>query len=265
MSEVDVKYLRDKNVPILLEKLAAEIVSKKPQDPELFLRERFSLGDEGFVKRGDTVKVYGVKLDPMTGFVLVAAAAVGAKVDLVEVDLSKPPQDFISASPFLRAPILDYKGATALESAAARFLCHNTPALPLAAQPRMVRESALEAVMSTVFSEATNAINEKIFLPKKAARPVDNVAIVSIVERTKNYAGQLERAYFRESEWLTGTSPGIADYAFGVAIFTFHSVIGVEIANSPKLAAFWSAFQALPYYGEALSAFNVAALAAQRL
>jgi hypothetical protein len=49
MTEVDVKYLREKNVPALLEKLAAEVVARKPADPEAFIREKYAVGDEHLI------------------------------------------------------------------------------------------------------------------------------------------------------------------------------------------------------------------------
>lgn len=266
MGDVDVKYLRDKNVPQLLERLAAEIVTKRPADPEAFLAERFALGSDGNVRRGEAVKVYGISLDPATTAVLLAAGYAGVAVEYAEADpLRTGSVDINVLNPFGRAPVLEYHGTTVLEAAAiVRFLCNGTNALPLRARFRVRIESAFEVVSANVLPLAVNAANVKYFEPRRKSRPADNTAVTAVVERFTESLVPLMSLYFKEGVWLVGTEASVADLCLGAAVFTIQHVVGVDAMRSDGLKKWWDALQREPYFQTSLRGFAAVAAQAQR-
>ena len=266
MAEIDIKYLREKNVPTLMEKIAADIVARKPADPEAFLREKYAMGDEGQPKRGDNARVFGVKLDPGTGTVLMACAYVGITPAMTEVDPSIATADFTTVSPLKRYPVLDHQGIVTVEvGAATRYIAHATGALPLAPRVRGGIESAFEVIQNSVNADATTAANERVFTPTRSARPVDHVAVSAAAERYKVNLAQLEAMYFKESEWVVGKEPSIADMSLASAIFTFQHVIGIDaVEGRPIIAKFWNAVQQQKFFSDSMKGFTAAAVAIQR-
>lgn len=269
MSEIDTKYLRDKNVAALLESIAAEIVIQKPSDPEAFLRERFAGESEELFKPNDAVSIFVKMLDPASVCALIACAyaKIPCQLQVTEVGEGLPiPSDFSAASPFGSTPALDHNGLGLVEvGSVLRYLCGRTPAFPSnATRLRAKIDAACDAVQNAVLSEAIVAVNERVFLPRKHQRPVDNMSVQASATKFRALLNQLQHShsnlFFEESQWLVGQVPTIADFVLAGAIFSMHHVAGYDcVTGFEKLQKWWAAIQLEPYYQEGVKSFVAAA------
>ena len=264
MSDIDVKYLRDKGIPLLLESIAAELVTRKPSNPEAFLKEKFALG-ENALKRGENVKIYAKTLDPFCAVVLLAAGYAGANVEFVEVDADRGmmPADFANVSPFLRVPIVEHAGVTISECGpACRYLCNGSPALPLASRERGKIEAAFELVHNVLLPQAAEAVREKVFSPQSNKRPVDQVSVTAAVDRFSQILASINDRCFKDGIWVVGKDMSVADMALAAAIFSVQNVVGMECLSDrvASVKVWHDTIQKEEFYRESLKAFSAAAL-----
>ena len=268
MADIDVKYLRDKGVPQLLEGLAADIATQKPADPEAFLRNRFSSAASGGLSPGEDVKVYAYQLDPASSVALVAAAYARVAVDYQEVDVAANKHlapEFARLNPFSQVPVLDHHGVVVSDlGAVVRYICGTTPALPVGGRDRAKVDAAFEAVRQHVLPSATAASQEAVLLPRRNHRPIDQMALQAHVEAVRESLRVLAGAFFKDSLWVTGKDFSIADLALAGVAFTMQSVVGVECFGEGALKVWFDAVQRERCYTEGLKAYAAAALSAQR-
>ena len=263
MAEIDVKYLREKNIPLLLETLAAELVVKKPADPEGYIRDRFDSGEERF-KPNDEVRLYGTTLEPNSTAAMLAAAFAKVKILLVEVSPDGPgPTDFAAVSPFGRVPVIDHNGVAVLECRSiVDYLCSHTSAVPLNQRERAKVMSAAEVIQLNVLNEAAAAVNEKVFLPKRNNRPVDASAVQAAATKFRAALASFQsgQGYFLESQWVIGKTPTVADIILAAAVFSLHHVVGFDcVAGLEKIGKWWGAVQQEAFYIQATGPVQQAA------
>lgn len=266
MSEIDVKYLREKGIAQLLESIAADLAIQKPANPEQYLRERFALSTADTAARTgacETVKVHANSLDPNCSLALLAAGYARLAVDYEEVDLDANKhltKAFTELNAFQKVPVLEHNGLVVSDSGAiVRYLCHGKPALPLAARERARIDSAFEAVRLQVLPEVTTAVVEAVFAPRRSRRPVDQAAVGASVQRVKDLVGTLNSTYFRESQWMVGKDITIADIALAAAAFTMLNVVGQNVCTDAGSKTWFDAMQRETFYNEALKGYAAAA------
>lgn len=264
MADIDVKYLREKGVPVLLESLAAEIVAKKPANPELFLKEKFSLGDDGVIRKSEPVRVYGTALDVYTTIALLAAGYSRTPVEYIEVDGVTPNPTFAQLSPFSRVPVLDNAGTVIVEAGPiTRALCSRTAALPLAARENCRIDTAFETIMTNVVTDVARVLHERLFSPRQNNRPVDALNVAAAIEVTNARLQQVNShpSFFRDSHWVVGTELSIADIALAAAIFALQHTAGVNsVSGLERLQRWWTVMQQQEFFVESLRGFSAAAL-----
>lgn len=267
MTEIDVKYLRDKGIAQLLESIAADLALQKPTDPELYLRERFALADASTqgVAPGDDLIVHSSNLDTSSAMVLIAAAYVRASVEYSEVDVETNKHlsvNYLAVSPFGKVPAIEHKGMVVTDGGAiVRYVCHGRPALPLASRDRARIDSAFEAVRTSLLPEVNAAAAEAVFAPRRNRRPVDRVALSAAVQRVRDVIATINETYFKDSVWVVSRSLTIADIALAACAFTMANVVGQDVCTDGPIKAWFDAVQREPCYSEALKGF--AATAAQ--
>ena len=268
MADIDVKYLRDKGVPQLLEGIAADIASQKPADPEAFLRARFAGGSAGGVSAGEEVKLYANQLDPGCAMALVAAAYARVAVVYSEVDVSKNQHitpEFGRLSPFHQVPVLDHNGVVLADAGAVtRYLCSGTPATPQGARERAKVDAAFEAIRTHVLPAATAAAQETVLLPARNHRPIDQHALQAHVESTRSALRTVATAYFKDSTWVVGKDFSLADIALAAVAFTMKNTVGVDCFGEGSLKLWFDAVQREPSYAQGLKDYMAAAAAAAR-
>jgi glutathione S-transferase len=194
-----------------------------------------------------------------------SCAYVGLAVSFTEVDDTLNPPEYLAVSPFKRSPVVEHQGCVAVDSASARYVLHSTPALPVTLRNRSVVESAVETILATLTVEATTAVSGRVFIPRRANRPVDHVAVSAAVERFKAYLPTMEQNFFQESAWVVGKEVTLADLTLASAIFVIQNVIGVPVALADtKLGAFWAVAQKQPFFTDSMRSFTVTALKVQK-
>jgi glutathione S-transferase len=263
MSEIDVKYLREKNIAQLLEAIASELVVKKPVDPETYIRDRFDAAEDRF-KANDEVRLYGTTLDPNTTVSLLAGAFAKLRMLLVEVPVDGPaPTDFTAVSPFGRVPVVDHNGTVVLECrSVVEYLCAHTSAVPVNAKDKAKVLSALEVIQLNVLTEAITAVNEKVFLPKRNNRPVDAAAVQSAATKFRSALATFQsgHGYFLESHWVFGNSVTVADLVLAGAVFSLHYVAGFDcVTGLDKISKWWAAMQEEAFFAQATGPIQQAA------
>lgn len=270
MSEIDTKYLKEKNVAALLETLAAEIVIQRPNDPEAFLRDRFSDGKEDTFKPSDAITLYVTMLSPVSAVALLALS--NAKhnnqitgYDVSEINDGTPiPSDFHSTSPFQRLPALNHNGVGVVEAGAiTKYVCSRTSAFPVTpARQRARVDSLFETIQHLVLSEATAAVEERVFAPRKHQRPADNISVQASATRFRAALSQLQSAahLFEDSVWVVGSAVSIADIILAAAVFSMHHVAGFDcVSGLEKLSKWWTAVQQEVFFVEGIRPLQAAA------
>lgn len=270
MSEIDTKYLREKNVAALLETLAAEIVVQKPNDPEMFLRDRFSDGKEETFKPSDDLTLYVTMLCPVSAVALLAmsyakqSGQIAAFQTCEIVEGTPIPSDYHSTSPFQRLPALNHNGVGVVEAGAiTKYLCSRTSAFP--ATPARLRarvDSLFETIQLFVLIEAISAVEERVFAPRKHQRPADNISVQASATRFRAALSQLQSAahLFEDSAWVIGSTITIADIALAAAVYTMHHVAGFDcVSGLEKLSKWWAAMQQEAFFIEGIRPLQAAA------
>lgn len=276
MTEIDVKYARDKNLPAFIESIAAELVVRKPADPEQYLREKFAeAADEQFKASDPPLTLYVQTLCPLSAVALIAAHYTKrcfptCALQTVEVAASEAragsgpplPSEFTALSPFTRVPALDHNGLGIAEvGAVVRYLCARTPAFPSASSSLRARakvEALFDAIQNLILVEAVTAVAEKVFLPRRSQRPVDNISVQAAATRFRSALSTLQSSsgWMTESHWLIGTQPSIADFALAGAVYCMHHVAGYDcVTGFEKIGKWWQAVQQEPYVIQSMASF----------
>jgi glutathione S-transferase len=271
MADVDVKYLREKNIAQLLESIAADLAIQKPANPEQYLRERFAFsasdGVNQGVLQGDPVTVYASSLDPCCAMVLLAAGYARAAVDYSEVDIDTNKHltaAFTAINPFQKVPVLDHKGLVVSDSGAiVRYLCHGKPALPLAPRDRARIDTAFEAVRCNLLAEVTTAAVEAVFAPRRSRRPVDQAALGACVLRVREAMSTITNTYFKDSVWLVGRSVTVADMALAAGAFTMANLVGQDVCTEGPAKIWFEHMQKEAFYNDSLKGYAAAAAQAR--
>lgn len=270
MSELDTKYLKEKNVAALLETLAAEIVIQRPSDPEAFLRDRFSDGKEDTFKPTDAMTLYVTMLSPLSAVALLALSyakhnnQIGSYEVVDIVDGAPIPSDFHTTSPFQRLPALNHNGVGVAEAGAVtKYVCSRTSAFPVTpARQRARIDSLFETIQQLVLTEAVSAVEERVFAPRKHQRPADNISVQGSATRFRAALAQLQAAthLFEDSAWVVGTSVTIADIVLAAAVFSMHHVAGFDcVSGLEKVSKWWAAVQQEVFYVEGIRPLQAAA------
>lgn len=265
---MDTKYLREKNVAAILETIAAEIVVQKPNDPEAFLRDRFSEAKEDVFRAEDNVVLFTSQLCPASEVALIVLSfvktTIPCNVNIVELpDAGGPyPTEFTAASPFGRVPALSHNGLGVVEvGPVVRYLCGRSSACNGSggaagtARQRGKVDAAFETIMQNVFVESVTAVNERVFAPKKHQRPADSISVQAAATKFRSALSQLQNApaFFSESQWVVGSSPTIADFALAAAVFSMHNVAGFDcVTGLEKIGKWWAAAQQETWFAEGL-------------
>jgi glutathione S-transferase len=271
MAEVDVRYLRDKNVAHLLESIAADLAIQKPDNPEMYLRERFALSSsdpsQKGVGQGETVTIHANSLDPCCAMVLLAAGYARVAVEYSEVDIDTNKHltsAFTELNPFQKVPVLEHQGLVVSDSGAiVRYLCHDRPALPRAPRDRARIDAAFEAIRNQLLPEVTASAVEAVFAPRRSRRPVDQAALAATVQRVREVVSTISAAFFRDSVWVIGRSLSLADIALAAAAFTMAGVVGEDVFTDGPAKVWFDAIQREPFYNESLKGFAAAAAQAR--
>lgn len=268
MADIDVKYLRDKNIAQLLESIAADLATQKPSDPEQYLRDRFAVADAGGITQGEAVKIHASQLDPCCALVLIAAAYARASVDYAEVDIEANKHlstEFTAINPFQKVPVMEHKGLVVNDSGAiVRYLCNGKPALPLAARERAKIDAAFESIRASSLADATTAATEAVFAPRRSRRPADPVAVGTAVQAVKDSLRVVAERFFKESEWMLGRSITVADLALAAVAFTMAQTVGQDCFTDGPLKVWYDAMQKEAFFVESMRGFSAAAAQVRR-
>lgn len=244
MGDAEVEYLKDKNIPMLLETLAAELVVHKPGDPEAYLRERFAAGGESSESNErDPIAIYGTMLCPRTAIARMASVYSKATTTFKEIPDVKT---IAHVAPFGRLPALEHSGLVVAEvGPVVKYLCQQSIVYPVTTRNRFKVESAFDTVVCNVLPEAVAAVDEKVFLPQKNNRPVDTAAVQASASRFRSALIQLQTGqFFVESEWVAGKTCSIADLALAACVFSLHTVAGFDcLSGLAKIEKWWAAIQ----------------------
>lgn len=264
MTEIDAKYLRDKRIADLLETIAADIVVKRPANPELYLKERFSVQAEEVFKPSEPAVLYTRTLDPLCSVALMAAAFSRVPLQHIEVGGNAViPKDFNTISPFGRVPAVDHCGMAVLECGpVVRYLCSQTTALPSALRERVKVDTAFCVIENNLLSEAAAAVNERVFAPKNSGRAVDVVALQSIATRFRASLSYLQStpSLFSDSQWIVGKQATVADFALAAAVFAMMNVAGYDcLTGLEKITTWWEMVKAEKFFVEGMRDFIVEA------
>ena len=248
MTDIDVAYLREKNVAQLLESLAADIVTQKPSDPEAFLRSRFSTGEVGAIARGEECRLHCFTLDPSCALALIATSYARINLDYTEVDFDTQAQltpQFSRVNAFQRVPVLEHQGVVLLEPGSiCRYLCHTTAAYPSSTRDRAKTDAAFEAIRCYLLPDVTAAVYEKVLNPRRLRRPCDPLGVAQAVDKVKATLAAIGRQFFRESAWVVGREFSIADMALAACAFSMTQVVGeLLVFNEGTLQTWWAAAQ----------------------
>lgn len=277
-ADLDVAYLKEKKIPLLLESLAAEFIVHKPHDPETFLRNRFFVGSEGSI---DTTGEAGIittsTLCPYSALVKMAASRCSARMDVRDTD---PTAAAVSGnannnksviSPFGKLPYVEHNGMVLLEvGPIARYLCHGTPFLPSTFRARVKVEVAFDMIVANILPHASVAVNEKYVIPRAKNRPVDAAAIQQSASKFRSDLVQVvynanapssSAALFTESSWVAGREPSIADMALAAGLFAIQSVGGYDcITGLSVVESWWEVVQQEQWFVKGLGQWQSLAL-----
>lgn len=244
MSDAEVEYLKDKNVPALLESLAAELVVHKPGDPEAYLRERFAASVESTAATdNDNIVLHGATLCPRTA--IAKMASIHCKVPITFKEVSDV-KTIAHVTPFGRLPALEHSGLVIAEvGPVVKYLAQQSVMYPATSRNRFKVESAFDTIVNNILPEAVAAVDEKVFIPRKNSRPVDTAAVQASASKFRSALIQLQTGqFFVESEWVAGKGCSIADLALAACVFSLHSVAGFDcLSGLSKIERWWDAIQ----------------------
>jgi glutathione S-transferase len=263
MTDVDVKYLRDRGIPLLMEAIAQELLAKKPSDPEAYLRLKYG-GDAVTGLKGESIRLYGTLLCPFTAVAMMAAHYAAVDLNYVEIDRSSVEKgtapEFLRLSPYGSVPVVEHKATIVYAfPTAVRYLLQGTEAQLASASPRV--EDAFDTVRMHVLQPADQSAHAHIHHPRKHRRPQDAAECTRLNDAVRNNLKPIAELYFRESVWMLGTAPTSADMALAAAAFTMKHVVGFDVflTSPPPVRHWWENVQKMPWFTAALQNFSAEA------
>ena len=279
---MDVKYMHDKGVPKLLERLAAAIMYHRPENPELFASLFFNhennLSHDGaHTAIGHKISVFGRVLDPFCSLVLLAACYAGFEVDYIEVtQVIQDSPAFQQISPLQRVPAVIFphdKNQEQVSMCDTRAIVSHIFSVIPAAAASPADEDTFGVIVGDVLPAVLNAVELAYYEPRRTGQPLADITVLQPVAAAiksaltklidtgrifpKSKTSELECQLYARAQ---GSVHSKIDLALGAVAFTMKYVVGRDIFDEGNIKTWFDELQSHAFYKTGLQRFRATAV-----